>query len=617
MALPDIKIRCDGRPLPAELEVLDLEIQLDLNRIPQASLTLLDGNVAERCFEVSDGNLFKPGSRVSIALGYVGGGPAPVQIFEGIVTRHAVSAGNEGMRLKVNLRDRAITMTRSRHSRVFAQKSDEQVIRQLISQANLDVGRLDPTPITHPELVQFNVSDWDFILCRSDVLGLAIRVQCGEISALPLALALGAPKRTLDYGLDDTRELELELDGAQQWASLKVQSWDRAKLAPTAPVRAKPTNLQIGNQLDTLLAKAVAASDATLLHGAPTAPAELQSWANARLLRSRLSLLRGTAMVDGSSDLQPLDTVEIKGVGQRFNGKALVSGVTHTIDGDGWRSQLRLGLSADWFARTAELAEVPAAGLLPPAIGLQIATVASLAVDPDGELRVQVKLPQMAADQALQWARPLSPDAGAGRGFVFRPEVGDEVVIGFLNDDPRQPLILGALFGSKNKPPQPLQRPDKTNPLRAIVSRAGSRIVFDDKTPALHIETTAAGKADGEYKNKISLDEKAKTIIIEDQHNNKIELSDKGISLTSDKDISISAKGNIKIESQAKLDLQAQRKASLQSTQVEVVAKGKFSAKAGWVDLAADGTFAAQGGVQAKLGSKAKVEIKAALVKIN
>jgi hypothetical protein len=50
---------------------------------------------------------------------------------------------------------------------------------------------------------------------------------------------------------------------------------------------------------------------------------------------------------------------------------------------------------------------------------------------------------------------------------------------------------------------------------------------------------------------------------------------------------------------------------------VEVVAKGKFSAKAGWVDLAADGTFSAQGGVQAKLGSKAMVEIKAALVKIN
>jgi Rhs element Vgr protein len=468
MALPDITIRCDGQPLPAELEVLDLEIQLELNRIPQASLTLLDGSVAERCFEISDGALFKPGSRISIALGYEGGGPAPEKIFEGIVTRHAVSAGGEGLRLKVNLRDRAITMTRARHSRVHANKNDAEVMRQLISQANLKVGRLARTPITHPELVQFNVSDWDFIVCRSDVLGLAIRVQNGAISALPLAL--GAPKRILDFGLDDTRELELELDGVQQWASLKVQSWDRAKLAPTAPVRAKPANLQIGNQSDTLLAKAVEASDASLLHGAPTAPDELQSWADARLLRSRLSLLRGTAVVDGGADLQPLDTVEIKGVGQRFNGKALVSGVTHTIDGDGWRSQLRLGLSADWFARTAELAEVPAAGLLPPAIGLQIATVASLAVDPDGELRVQVKLPQMAPDQALQWARPLSPDAGAGRGFVFRPEVGDEVVIGFLNDDPRQPLIMGPCLAARTN--RPSRCKTRTRPIRCGRSSA-------------------------------------------------------------------------------------------------------------------------------------------------
>lgn len=61
-----------------------------------------------------------------------------------------MSAGSEGLRLKVNLRDRAITMTRSRHSRVFAQKSDAEVMRQLISQANLKVGRLARTPSPIP-----------------------------------------------------------------------------------------------------------------------------------------------------------------------------------------------------------------------------------------------------------------------------------------------------------------------------------------------------------------------------------------------------------------------------------------------------------------------------------
>jgi Rhs element Vgr protein len=630
MALPEIKISCDGSPLPDVIQLLDLQIRLEINRIPQANITLLDGSLPDRCFEISDGNLFKPGSLIKIELGYLDANPAPQQVFEGMVVRHTVSTGDEGMRLRLSLSDKAIVMTRSRRSAIYAKKTDTDVMRQLISAAGLKIGKLASTPINHPELVQFNASDWDFIVSRADVLGLAIRVDSGAVSSL--AMELGTPKRLLDHGLDDSRDLELELDAAQQWASLSVQSWDPAKLAPTAPLKAKPVSLQIGNQTNQALADAVGASAATLVHGAPTAANELQSWADARLRKSRLSLLRGSAVVNGDASLKPLDTVEIKGVGERFNGKALVSGVTHSFDQNGWRTQVKLGLAADWFARSPELVEVPAAGLLPPASGLQIATVASLEVDPTGELRVQVKLPQMAADQVLPWARPLSLDAGAGRGFVFRPEVGDEVVIGFLNEDPRQPLILGALFGSKNKPPKPLQSADKKNAMRAIVSRSGSRILFDDEAAALTIETTAGGDANGEYKNKISLDEKQKTISIEDQFDNKFELSEKGITLTSGKDIILSAKGEIKAEAKTNLSLAGKSKALIESTQVEISAKSKFSAKAAQVevaaqakfavksaqiDLAADAVFSAKGGAQAKLGADAMVEIKGALVKIN
>jgi uncharacterized protein involved in type VI secretion and phage assembly len=210
--------------------------------------------------------------------------------------------------------------------------------------------------------------------------------------------------------------------------------------------------------------------------------------------------------------------------------------------------------------------------------------------------------------------------------------VGDEVVIGFLNEDPRQPLILGALFGSKNKPPKPLESADKKNAMGAIVSRSGSRILFDDEAAALTIETTAGGDANGEYKNKINLDEKQKTISIEDQFNNKFELSEKGITLSSGKDIILSAKGEIKAEAKTNLSLAGKSKAIIESSQVEVSAKSKFSAKAAQVevaaqakfavksaqiDLAADAVFSAKGGAQAKLGADAMVEIKGALVKIN
>jgi Rhs element Vgr protein len=614
MSLPTIKITCGGRPLPDHIEVLDLEIDWAINRVPQATLTLLDGSLPDRRFAISDGSLLAPGSKVSIALGYVSDGPLAKQVFEGIVTRHAVNATSEGCRLRVQLSDRAIQLTRARRSAIYSQVSDAEVMRKLIQGAGLRVGRIVSTPITHPELVQFNVSDWDFLVSRADVLGLAVRVSKGSVSVLPLAL--GPPARLLNHGLDDTRELELEIDGAQQWASLSVSGWDAATLKRSQPVRAKSGNLKIGSQSDQSLVTAVKAPAATLFHGAPTAPQELQSWADARMGKLRRSLLRGTVTVDGSASLKPLDTVDIKGVGARFNGRALVSGVTHTVNRDGWNTHLTLGASAECFVRAPDLLEMPSAGLLPAATGLQIAIVQSLDADPKGELRVRVRLPHMGGAKGELWARLLTPDAGAKRGFVFRPEVGDEVVLGFLNDDPRQPLILGAMFGSKNTPPQPVQAPDKKNNLRAIVSRAGTRIVFDDAAPALRLETTASGNADGTYKNRISINEKEKTITIEDQHKNKILLSEQGIALSSEKDISLAAKGEVKIKGMRAVTVDG-KKTSLQAQQLEAAGKTKVSLKGAQMELTADAILALKGGAQTKVGSDAMVEIKAALVKIN
>lgn len=615
MGLPDVRIRCAGRPLPDEFEVLDLQIQLEINRVPQASLTLLDGSLIGEGFPLSDDPLFAPGASVSIALGYVEDGPAATPVFEGLVTRHAVTASAEGCRLRVDLSDKAIQMTRLRRSAVYRDSQDADVMRRLIRAAGLGVGSIASTPITHPELVQFNVSDWDFLVARADVLGLAVSVNRGVVSVR--RLALGKAARTLHLGLDDSRDLELELDGAQQWGSLSASGWDRANLKPSQPVKAKEPALRIGNQSDQELAQALEAPGASLIHGAPTAPHELQSWADARLAKLRWSLLRGSGWVDGNASLKPLDTVQIEGVGARFDGKALVSGVTHSVDSDGWNTRLKLGVSAENFARTPDLLDMPAAGLLPAATGLQIATVQSLEDDPAGELRVRVSLPHLAdSSQGLLWARPLTPDAGAQRGFVFRPEVGDEVVIGFLNDDPRQPLILGALFGSKNKPPQPVQALDRKNNLRAIVSRAGTRIVFDDELPALRLETSASGSADADSQNRIIINEKEKTITIEDQHNNKILLSKEGISLSAEKDIALAAKGNVRIKADKGVVIEGNT-ISLKGQQLELAGQSQVGVKGAKLELTADATLALKGAAQTSLASDAMLELKGALVKIN
>src|SRR6185436_2195283 len=164
------------------------------------------------------------------------------------------------------------------------------------------------------------------------------------------------------------------------------------------------------------------------------------------------------------------------------------------------------------FHQEEGIRESPAAGLIPGVSGLQIALVADYADDPDKQLRVKLALPSMDDEGTFLWARLASPDAGKERGFFFRPEVGDEVVVGFLNDDPRQPVILGSLHSSKDAGPKDFKL-SKDNLQKGIVTKGGTRIAFtDDKKASLLVET--AGK------NTILLDDDKEEIAISDKHGN-------------------------------------------------------------------------------------------------
>ena len=75
------------------------------------------------------------------------------------------------------------------------------------------------------------------------------------------------------------------------------------------------------------------------------------------------------------------------------------------------------------------------------------------------------------------WARVASLDAGKERGFFFRPEIGDEVVVGFLDEDPRHAVILGMM--SSSALPAPMKGSDD-NHEKGYVSRSGMRLTFND-----------------------------------------------------------------------------------------------------------------------------------------
>ena len=56
---------------------------------------------------------------------------------------------------------------------------------------------------------------------------------------------------------------------------------------------------------------------------------------------------------------------------------------------------------------------------------------------------------------STEWIRVMTPDAGGSekvsknRGFVAIPEIGDQVMVGFIHNHPDRPYVMGSLFHGK------------------------------------------------------------------------------------------------------------------------------------------------------------------------
>jgi uncharacterized protein involved in type VI secretion and phage assembly len=329
-----------------------------------------------------------------------------------------------------------------------------------------------------------------------------------------------------------------------------------------------------------------------LITAAPVVSGDLTSWANAQLLKSRLARLRGSVSFPGSSKPEPGQVVELAGLGARFNGKAFISGVTHKIQTGDWVTKVEIGLSPRWFVEEqADIEARPAAGLLPSVQGLQIGKVKKINEDPGGQTRIQVDVPMIAPSGDGVWARIGSGYATKNAGIFFMPEVGDEVILSFVNNDPSFPVIVGSLYSSGRTSPF---TPDEKNTNKAIVSNSQLKITMDDDKKVIVIRTPGG--------HVVTLSDDQKSITIVDSNSNKMEMSSSGIALTSASDIKLKATGQIQMEAQTNVGIKANMNLSLEGLNVDAKAQVALSAK---------------GQASAELSASGQTTVRGALVMIN
>nr|MDQ3936866.1 phage baseplate assembly protein V [Actinomycetota bacterium] len=306
-----------------------------------------------------------------------------------------------------------------------------------------------------------------------------------------------------------------------------------------------------------------------LVHPGSVGPDELDARARSGAQRGVLRHVNGAGRTTGLPQLRIDSLLELTGVGERLSGVHYLTAVRHTLTKDGYFTEFQVGLPEPVLPR--------AGGGERPATGPLVTATVDDIDDPNGWGRVRVLLPWLDGEIASVWARLAVPAAGGERGFFFIPEVGDEVIVGFLGGEARFPVVLGSTWNGTQAPPESLDA--ATNPIRSIVSRTGHRLTLDDTDGAAQVKVeTAAGQS-------LLLDDTSggEKIELADKTGNKITMSSSGIALEA------AAGGNVEVKASS-------GKVALQGTQLEGSSTGpaKISSSAA-LDLQASATLGITG----------------------
>jgi phage baseplate assembly protein gpV len=225
-------------------------------------------------------------------------------------------------------------------------------------------------------------------------------------------------------------------------------------------------------------------------------------------------VLRGVVL--GDTRLRPATPVDIDNLGPELSGRYVVTEAIHRI------SRVEGYLT--------EISTAP-----PPLPERSHETVAVLGIvtsvdDPDGQARVQVKLPTI-GDIESAWMEVLSVGAGSGKGLVALPDVDDTVLVLLFHGDPARGVVVGGMYGTDGPPDSGVV--DGAIKRYTLITSGGHKLQLDDENSELVLTDSSDGKVTmGNQK-----------IRIEDANGTSLEMTQQSVTLHSAAALTIEAPG--------------------------------------------------------------------------
>jgi phage protein D len=464
----------DGQDMPQDQKDRIKEIRIaDYLRLPDVC-TL---HIAFPQADGVDGMPFNVGTALEVRLG-ARQAASPSPLFKGQVVTVEPEFGAGGCSVLIRAYDRSHLLHRSRVVRTFQNQTSSDIVTKIAQENGLSA-QCEPSGEPHEFLQQDNETDWDFIWRMAERVGFEFVVE--DETAHFRKPTTDAPVE-LEWPTT-LRSFRPRVTAVQQVQKVTLLAQDpKTKQAISSQADTPNQVAQIG--LDR--AGVAGAFDAATVHVAtePVASSgEGDALTQALLDKLANGYIAAEGVAAGNPRIKAGVQIKVRGVGEKFGGTYRVATSTHLLRGGGaYETHF-----ANSGGHTILGAVGAGAGGDTPAFGGQLVIgIVTNNQDPEDMGRVRVSYPALGDDVEGAWARIATLSAGAQRGALMLPVVGEEVLVGFEHDDTTRPYVLGSLFNGKDKPGDDL-----------LQGQDGSFAVKSDQKIYLEAETDATIKTGG------------------------------------------------------------------------------------------------------------------------
>ncbi|WP_062054084.1 phage baseplate assembly protein V [Aquimarina longa] len=576
--------------------LMNLTVDRAVEVIPKAYLEFVNEEIFNE--DMYDNDLLHLGSTIEVKAGY----DNTTSIFKGVITHLRSKNKQNTFFLEVECRDIAYRMSLGKKLRFYhndLSSNEETVPTMTDDQLFQRLGKIYEIPIkiealnndeyqdvVHENLPQYSTTDWDFLVIRAQATGRLVSCENGTIRLVVPQPDEANEVETLSFGgkRPNVIEFNTEMDGRLHANKIAITSWDIDE--QKAQIEQDKTIVweRQKNNTVTEIADKTGVTTSNYYHAGDLLKSESKTFGYATMQRNTLSKIRGTFTIFGTNSISPGDWVKIEGLGKNWNGLFFVGGVRHFIKEE-WFTTVQIGIDPESHLERYPIQGQSTMDLMPPICGLVYGKVVGYAKSTGGYEMIEVAIfspDKESSDDTFNtlFARISTIFAGATGSTVFRPDINDEVVLGFIGNDPRFPVVLGSLHNTKTLPEWPLEKGanDQEEQFKKGLhikkkekKEESWNLLFDDREEKMEISST--------NKFMIQLDDKNdKLTISSTKQNNMIIMDNNGITLKSDKGIRLEKSNGTTINLDKDFVLNAD-KGNVIIKGKEIAHKAKTSAK--------------------------------------